>query len=83
MNTNDTNEKGHDQATVMTDKELDAVVGGDFGAAVAPIAALALVNTGLVVAAAIAEHLKRPDSTVEQDDSETGTARGSQSDVPA
>ena len=29
MNTNDMNEKGHDQAaTSMKDKELDAVVGG-------------------------------------------------------
>jgi hypothetical protein len=36
---------------------VDAIVGGKFGAAVALVAVLAAVNTCMVVAAAIAEHL--------------------------
>jgi hypothetical protein len=37
---------------------VDAFVGSKFGAAVALVAVLAVVNTGIVVAAAIAEHFE-------------------------
>jgi hypothetical protein len=46
---------------------MNAILGGDFGAALAPVAVLAVVNTGLVVAAVIAEYLNRGGSTVEQE----------------
>ena len=46
---------------------MNAIFGADFGAALAPVAVLVVVNTGLVVAAAIAEHLNRAGSTVAQE----------------
>jgi hypothetical protein len=46
---------------------MNAIFSGDFGAALAPVAVLAVVNTCLVVAAVIAEHLNRTGSTVEQE----------------
>jgi hypothetical protein len=39
---------------------VDAFVGSKFGAAVALVAVLAVVNIGIVVAAAIAEHFEAP-----------------------
>src|SRR5262245_51298601 len=85
MHADETNEKGHDP-TLMTDKELDGVVGGDFSAAVAPIATVAIVNAGLVLGAAITEQFKHSSSAVAQGEpplpSETASADDDPDDAP-